>query len=83
MLKYSLPVNATFGWAPVYHDLLKDILYNGQLCRSGLAVPFNGTIIDDSTSNRPMHTRKVGLCIEVTSVKTDQKLYSNFQTTAP
>jgi hypothetical protein len=29
ILKYSLPINATFGWSPVYYDTLKDVLYNG------------------------------------------------------
>ncbi len=83
MLKYSLPINATFGWAPVYHDMLKDVLFNGQLCKTGLAVPFNGTLIGDLAQNNSQHTRMVGLCVNVTSVKTDQKLYSDFTYEAP
>ena len=76
MLKYNLPENSIFGWAPVYYNSLKDILFNGQLCQTGIAVPYSG--LNSTTDTRP-----VGLCINVASVFSDSGNYTNFQTDAP
>ena len=29
IIKYSMAVNQTFGWAPVYYDTVKDVYWNG------------------------------------------------------
>jgi len=59
---YSLAVNATFGWAPVYYDTVKDILWNGRVCSTGYAIP----IYDGTSTERPN-----GYCVNLTQVVTD------------
>jgi hypothetical protein len=73
--KYVLGINATFGWAPLFYDTVKDILYNGQLCSTGLAIPVYDT---NSTTTRPK-----GMCVNITMVYTDQGTYTNPVTDVP
>jgi len=86
MLKGSLGANQTFGWAPKHYQLTKDILFNGQLCESGIGVPLNDlnsshTLVQNISGfydNRPN-----GLCVEVLSVKTDVGVYDDFENDVP
>jgi hypothetical protein len=75
ILKYSKPVDSIFGWAPVHYDTAKDILHNGKLCQTGVAVPIG--------ANNTSGLRPQALCVNVTSVNTDQGFYQNFQTEVP
>jgi hypothetical protein len=45
---FSLNETATFGWAPIYYDDIKDSLWHGQLCTTGIAFP-----VYDSSDPRP------------------------------
>jgi hypothetical protein len=86
MQKHSLATNSTFGWSPKYYDTIKDMLYNGQLCQSGLAVPLydlNQTHSAALNFSGKLNTRTEGLCIEVSSVVTDQGEYRNFDKDVP
>ena len=86
MMKYNLASNSTFGWAPKYYDTVKDLLYNGQFCKSGIAMPLNDlntslTLIQNISGfydNRPQ-----GLCVDIVSVRTDLGLYTDFQNDVP
>lgn len=74
MLKFSLPINSIFGWAPVYYDTVKDILWNGQVCSTGFAIPYYENITQ---------TRPLGLCVNITKVVSDQGTYNNSKTDVP
>lgn len=75
MIKYGLAINATFGWAPLYYDTVKDISWNGQVCSTGTAIPIYDS---DTSANRPL-----GMCVNITKVASDQGTYSNFKTDVP
>ncbi|CDW84482.1 UNKNOWN [Stylonychia lemnae] len=68
MAKYQLPIGDNFGWAPVNYDTVKDILWNGQVCSTGFAIPF----YENSTVTRPL-----GMCVNITKVVSDQGTYNN------
>ncbi len=74
MLKWSFAVNTTFGWAPLHYDTVKDILWNGQACSTGLAIP----IYDDTTLDRPN-----AMCVNITKIVTDQGTYNKPNTDVP
>jgi hypothetical protein len=76
MAKYGLDNNATFGWAPKHYNSIKDVLFNGRACRSGLAVPI-------SKFNSTSDTRPEGLCVSFDSIVTDVGTYVNPETDAP
>jgi hypothetical protein len=43
-IRYSLDEGTKFGWSNYYYDTVKDILYNGRMCKTGLAIPiYNAT----------------------------------------
>lgn len=67
-------MGATFGWAPLHYDTVKDILWNGQACATGLAIP----IYDDTTLDRPN-----ALCVNITKITTDQGTYLKPNTDVP
>eukprot|EP00349_Pseudokeronopsis_sp_Brazil_P000100 CAMPEP_0202957058 /NCGR_PEP_ID=MMETSP1396-20130829/1496_1 /ASSEMBLY_ACC=CAM_ASM_000872 /TAXON_ID= /ORGANISM="Pseudokeronopsis sp., Strain Brazil" /LENGTH=96 /DNA_ID=CAMNT_0049674351 /DNA_START=602 /DNA_END=892 /DNA_ORIENTATION=- len=74
MTKFALKEGAFFGWANHHYDTEKDMLYNGRVCETGLAIPitFSNSSLNDS--------HPLGQCVKIYSVETDQGSFSNEET---